>query len=126
MSQYRIELSQNVIINPVFFVTGGILGFILCICICRMDEYLRRKNIIEYIGKNSIWILCFHCLCFKLVTYIQIIKYNCSKDYLKALFTGVNIENWWIVHTIVGIFVPLLICRLYRFGRKNVKIMPKK
>lgn len=113
MSRWRIELSQNIIINPLFFMVGGLLGFLLCASCYLVDDSVSRKKRIAYVGRHSLWILVLHLLAFKLVTIIQILIFDREIDELGGVFAAVYIPNWWIIYTLVGVYVPILICKLY-------------
>lgn len=63
-----------------------------------------------YIGKNSLPILVMHQVSFKIVTYIQVIVYK-EPAYMLASFPVLYKDNgWWIIYSIVGVCVPLILC----------------
>lgn len=70
-----------------------------------------------YIGKNSLPILVMHQISFKIVTYIQVSVYK-EPAYMLASFPVLYTDNgWWIIYSIVGVCVPLI---LYAGSKKIV------
>lgn len=62
-----------------------------------------------YLGKNSLPILLMHQVSFKIVTYIQTIIYK-EPAYMLAAFPVLYKDNgWWIIYSIVGVCVPLIL-----------------
>lgn len=99
------------------------VGIYLNIFIAKYIDNLNKDciftRILSYIGKNTIIILSLHLLVFKLVMLLQIKVYNLSIDRLTD-FPFIQMDGlWWILYTIIGIFVPLAIniwinkCKLF-------------
>ena len=67
-------------------------------------------NVLDFIGKNTLYILIFHFMSFKIVSlaYIAIDKRSFTE---LASFPVVenNSPYLWIIYSIVGVVVPLLI-----------------
>lgn len=115
-----ISLANNEYFNSIFLCVASVSGFLLVYCI---SDYLRKsrimKRILCYIGKNSIVIMCFHFLAFKLINVIQIAIYNEPKEYIAAFPVLRAEDGWWIAYTIVGVIVPLGMGYVYSLFRKK-------
>lgn len=79
------------------------------------NNYLKRYLI--YIGDNTLPILTWHFLCFKLVSLL-IISINNLPIQRLAEFPVIEeyaFKGWWIAYSFVGIVIPLLIFELIRY-----------
>lgn len=68
------------------------------------------SDFLSFTGKNTLIILTFHFICFKLVSFI-IIKTNGLNIKLLAEYPVIknySDSGWWVVYSIVGFIVPLL------------------
>ncbi|MBQ2644926.1 acyltransferase [bacterium] len=115
----RTELSQNIYPNIYIFLLNSIFGFIFILYVSNSISKLKLfSTILSYIGKHSLSILLFHYIGFKIITFIQICIYFKPHYYLLASFlTLAYIKGWWMLYTIAGILVPLIIV----FVWNNVK-----
>lgn len=69
------------------------------------------SKIINYIDANTLTILTWHFLCFKLVSYIIILVYHLP-DYYLTMFPTIpeySDKGWWIAYFLIGVTLPLLI-----------------
>lgn len=69
------------------------------------------KNLFLFIGQNTLTILTWHFLCFKIVNLIKIQYYGLDSDKL-ACFPIIfehNDVSWMALYCITGIFIPLII-----------------
>ncbi len=69
----------------------------------------RLKVIFEFIGRNTLTILTWHFLCFKVVSFLLIIIFSLDIKHLGEFpilhdFAG---KGWWIVYVFGGILLPL-------------------
>lgn len=94
-----------------WFIFNSIAGFIFTLYISKiMYKYNCYSNFFSYLGKNSINILLFHYIGFKIVILAQIYIYFYPNFYLLASFpTLLYIRGWWLVYSITGIVVPIII-----------------
>lgn len=117
------KMSANEYSNPVLFVIGATISSYALIYFSRCLE--ENKNIIlsklvailSFIGRNSLDIVIWHFVAFRIVIVIQLIL-NGIELSLNNVFEYYpyydNSNGWWIVYFIVGISIPLLICYLLR------------
>ncbi|WP_415341386.1 acyltransferase family protein [Clostridium perfringens] len=99
--------------SPTFFVFNAIIGIILCILVVK---YVKKINFISRFlvlcGKNTLIILALHMLSFKLVNYIQIKVYKYPLEYMSAFPYISGTHGWWILYSIIGVYLPLIIVLL--------------
>lgn len=93
---------------PYFIV--AISGTILTVNISQALEKYEIKHFLYYIGQNTMVIFALHMLCFKIGNLIKIGIYEMPIYHL-AEFQIIYEHNslFWIVYTIIGISIPLLI-----------------
>lgn len=117
----EISVVMNQYPNIVFFLIASVCGVLLTYYLANYLKNIKIvKDILCYLGKNSIVIMCFHFLAFKLVNYIHVLIYNQPKEYIAAFPVLADNYAWWIVYTIVGILVPLGLKVIYDLIKKNV------
>ena len=89
---------------------AGIIGIILII-----NELLKYNfvSILIYIGNKTLYILIFHFLAFKLISFIYLYFNDLSIDLLTEFPVLEKTNSWiWIAYTIGGICFPLVIWEL--------------
>ncbi len=98
----------------------AICGTIATIQLSKWLSDIRFVSLLSYIGDKTLYILTFHFLSFKLASYIYI-KYNHLPLDNLAQFPVLEVTgSWmWIVYTLVGISLSLLIWEL---GYRVLKI----
>ena len=102
-----LEYTTKTII-PFYFVAFS--GIVLIINISKAIEKSRAKIVLYYLGQNTMVILSLHMLCFKIGNLIKISVYDMPKWRL-AEFQIIHDHNtfFWIIYTIIGICIPLLV-----------------
>lgn len=123
MSIYKIELSCNQIVNPIIFISGALIGFIMLYSIYMLIiiqcEFIR--TLLVYIGRNSVWIITLHLFAFRIVAWIQIKYYDLPMENISYPFCPINKPYWWILYLIVGITIPLICKICYNFFKNRIK-----
>lgn len=115
-----INLNNNKIYNPVVFIVASISGYIFCYSFSKIiEKYQHLALILQYIGQNTLPIMMLHFLAFKIVTLIQIILEHTNLKNLTSYPCYIISNGWWILYTIVGISVPLMINYIYRNIKKK-------
>lgn len=70
-------------------------------------------RMLDYIGKNTFYILTYHFISFKILSFIIIYAQNLTINRLQEFPVIYNIGSlYWILYTIIGIFIPILIKRI--------------
>lgn len=101
------------------FTTDRILPYTVC-AICgtvmtlNISQYIASKegwikNLFVYIGNNTLTVLTWHFLCFKIVSLIIIKIYDLPIEQLAYFPIIPQYTSWWIVYFVVGAGVPLIV-----------------
>lgn len=97
------------IVLPYVFVAccGTIMTYAISNYPPHSAHYVRRLLI--FAGDNSIAILTWHFLCFKIVSYIIILLYDLPIENLAQFprISEYSEKGWWILYSFVGVCVPL-------------------
>lgn len=103
---------------------SGTLGFI------QFTKKLQHERIVilfNYIGNKTLYILTFHFLAFKLISYIWIKGHDLPISFLSQFPVLQETSSWmWIAYTIAGIALPLLIWELFHLPIWNIKKLKNK
>ena len=107
--------------NTFPYAITAIIGTLMVLGISRHISKCNNwcKKILVYIGDNTLDILIWHFLCFKLVNLLIIGLYELPMNKL-ADFPVIEyhaVHGWWLIYLIVGVCLPLLIGML----KDNVK-----
>lgn len=117
-----ISMASNVYTSPWFFLSAALLGIYVNLYISKLMDISRWNfKLIEYIGKHSLFILALHFLSFKLVNYLQVVYYSYPYEWVAYFPTLPFTNKWWIIYTIVGVFLPIGIVFAYEQNRKYIK-----
>lgn len=111
---------------------GSILWLYYVIAICgtvatmQLSKWLSQTKIasrLSYIGDKTLYILTFHTLSFKLVSYVYIKYSHLPLDSLAQFPVLKTTNSWmWIAYTLVGISLSLVIWELVDKVPKNLKV----
>ena len=111
--------SSAMLISPnmekcIALVPGAILGWMMAYnastLISGRDSLTKR--ILVYIGDNTLYILLFHVLSYKLVSAMKIMYYHLDWQQIgchMVVHEHNHEDGFWILYAIVGIAVPLLL-----------------
>ena len=106
-------------ILPYFFtaVVGTIAVFIIA------KRLVNRADFIKYIGDNTLAILTWHFICFKLVSLMIIVIYKLPMQELTQfpILNNYATQGWWVVYLVMGVGLPLLINNFISFCILKVK-----
>ena len=115
-----LEYSTKTLI-PFFIVAFS--GTILTLNISRRIDKFSSKFFFYYIGQNTMVILALHMLCFKIGNLIKISIYEMPTWKLAEFQIIYDHNTWfWILYTIIGIGLPLLIDYLMKLSMRTKKI----
>jgi fucose 4-O-acetylase-like acetyltransferase len=122
--KYNINVGGMTFGNPILFI---LISFASCYMVLTFAGYINKKSgylacFFDYIGNSTLTIMALHYFSFKLVTFIQVVVYDYPINYL-AYYPVIpyKISNWWIIYTIVGLFVPLLCSFLFDTVKVTVR-----
>lgn len=99
-----------------YYITA-IVGIL---AVFRISKYLDKCKIVcivkplTYIGNNTLTILTWHMLSFKIVSLLIILYYSISIDRLAEFPTieEYSQKGWFLLYTIVGIGIPMLLSKI--------------
>jgi len=120
---YRINIGGMKFGNPFLFLIISCSG---CYMLLTLSRFIHSKwkgvtIVLDYIGRNTLTIMALHYISFKLVMLLQIWIYDYPVKYL-AYYPIVpeNISHWWIVYTIAGVGIPILLSGIYHVFQTKV------
>lgn len=116
---------QGVAMFPYFVVS--IIGSVSTLYLSKSIAGKCGANILDFIGKNTLSILAFHLISFKIVSFI-IIQINDWPISRLSDFPVLDDYNayLWILYTITGIVVPLIIKRLIDTAEESLMFIYNK
>lgn len=80
-------------------------------------------RLLNYIGNNTIYILAFHILTFKVVSFIKVLWYDLDISQLGCM-TVVHYKShedlFWLLYTLVGTALPLLVLEIWRSSKRTI------
>jgi fucose 4-O-acetylase-like acetyltransferase len=115
------SVTGSLSLSAFFLIFTPLFGIYLNIYLSLYIAKTSSTKFFEYIGQNTIVILAWHFLCFKLVSLI-IIYYYGYPMYMLASFPVIKGESWWyICYFIAGVLMPLLISYLFFTSLRYVR-----
>lgn len=135
IKQYKVSLRiyQSLALLVIVFLISMIVPYemitvpptlILVYFICATISFVAISNLIEryrmnnskfvYLGEHTLIILALHFLCFKLVSLLKIYLYGLPLEDLSQFPVIFEYNSYfWILYSIIGIFIPLLLENIY-------------
>ena len=105
-----------------FLLISSIVGIYMNIYIAKIFvKNIKSVKTIEYIGKNSLWILAYHLIFFKLAILIKIKIYNLDYSLIGSFPTYVHGRHDWMIDTVIGIVMPIVLCIIYNKMKYKIK-----
>ncbi len=95
------------------YIISAISGTIMVFSVSRIVVKMNiARRMLVYIGDNTLEILTWHFLCFKVVSLMIVKYYNLPMTSLAEFptITTYTIEGWWIAYFFTGIAVPMAGC----------------
>ena len=99
----------------------GIMGFLMVRQVAgKIDKYDSRvRRLLVFIGDNTLYILVFHILAFKVVSLIKIWWYDLDFKQIGChmVIHENNSDLFWIIYSVAGVALPLcglIACRSFR------------
>lgn len=103
----QVELSENSLWNPIlYYILSPLMVYVVYTISIYIERYATKiAEILAYIGKNSLVIMCLHITFFKLFDYIYI--HLITHEYHMIGTPICAYKNMWIIYVIVGVIGPL-------------------
>lgn len=115
--------------NIALYIVGALFGIFMT---NNISNHIQRvpwlSKALVYIGDNTLAILTWHLICFKL-TSLLIIKINHLSIAALASFPVISEyskEGWWLIYTITGLIFPLIINLGISKAAESIKSIYKK
>lgn len=119
----HVELSRGEIISPAVFPAVTLLGIAFHLGVSRLLAGIEPvAALLSMLGRHSLFIIAFHFLGFRLVSLLLIHLHSLPPGWLPAFpCMGYPIlhGSWWLLYVAGGIFVPLLILRMFHGLKKE-------
>ncbi|MBQ3543808.1 MAG: acyltransferase family protein [Lachnospiraceae bacterium] len=113
-----VSLNINSYENPLFFMFASFVGwqflYEIAFLVKRID-ILKRSLVC--MGQNTMSIVIFHFLCFKIVSYIGVVIKGQSRFLVAAHPVLYRDGYWWMAYMFVGLVIPIMLSVMW----KNVK-----
>lgn len=103
-----IDISKLQIDYKLLLILSGLSGIYVTIYISKKIAEKGCK-LLQYIGKNTIYILALHCISFKTITLIEYFIYKFDPYYIGKFPTFEISQSWTLLYVMCGIFLPILI-----------------
>lgn len=108
-----IDISANIIGNPLVFIVLSFLGYFMVYNIAVLVSKSKLAPFLSYIGKSTMMILCLHMIGFKFVTY-AVVKLQHLPIYRLASSPVYDGSGYmWVIYTIAGLALPLALTVCY-------------
>lgn len=109
LNQYGdISINSNIIINPAYFLICSLAGFVMVYLIADFISTTKLKDYFIYLGRNTLWIMFFHYIGFKIVTFVEIFILHEPIENLAAYPTHHTANGMWMIYGLAGIIIPML------------------
>ena len=120
----RIGDPRGAAVNYFLYYFTTFWGVMLIFSISKMINKVKMfRQFWIYVGKNTLTVLTWHLLCFKIVSYIIVNVYNYPAIHL-AEFPVIeerSMQGWWILYLLVGFGIPLLMKYANNFACSSLK-----
>lgn len=105
-----VEMSKRIYTSPWFYIVSSVSGWFFLYSISTLiTKSNRLTNCFSYLGKNTICIIVLHFLVFKIINLLQIEIYELPIDKLSAFPVLKAKPFWWVLYSVIGICIPLLL-----------------
>lgn len=117
-----VEISAGIYTNPIFFLLASITGIYITIYFAKLINLNFKSDLLKYMGQNSMIIMAFHLISFKAISLLQVVIYGYD-TYNIAAFPILNGSGaWWILYSIVGVLLPILIKYLCDVTKNKIRV----
>lgn len=91
----------------------GLIGSMMALIFSRFlaERFPKISDLVSWIGRNTMTILTWHFLSFKIVTFILIKKYDLSIEHLGEfpVMYNYSLQGWWIAYFAIAMFFTMII-----------------
>lgn len=105
----------------------GVVGFLMVHYAAKIIDGLRNKvrDLLVFIGDNTLYILVFHILSYKVVSAIKIWYHGLDWQQMGChmVIHDFREDGFWIWYSIAGVALPLLGLVAYRYAAARVRLL---
>ena len=109
-----VDMRFTTVYNQIPYYILSIAGIIMLLCVSKKLENCKNLSLFYYIGNHTMPILALNLLSLKLGNLIKVWIYALPIEFLSSYTVIFDYNLWfWLVYTIIGVAVPLLVHFLY-------------
>ncbi len=109
-----IDMRFTNIYNQIPYYILSITGIIMILCISQKLETTNKVSLLYYIGNHTMPILALNLLALKFGSCLKIWIFGLPIEQLASYTVIYDYNSWyWLIYTIIGVTIPLLIHFLY-------------
>ena len=108
----RVEVGQNLFGCLYMTFVGALSGIYLVLYVSRIIENNILGGYLDYIGKNTLPIMTFHFMGFKILTFLLVFLPNIPQSIIAEWPVPCIFRQFWFLYSIVGICFPLVLLRI--------------
>ena len=114
-----VDCGYNKVIPFTIIAFSGIILVLYFSAIIENKTYILKKAL-YYIGNQTLIILALHFLCFRIVSFVVVCYYEMPLNHMgeHPVIAGIG-GLWWILYSLIGIVVPLMIKQLWKYITKS-------
>ena len=124
----EIELSKGIIYGKLVFYTITLLGILFCV---KLKDYIMKNqpcsDFISWIGRNSMYIMGYHFIVFKLIDIVEnfcVNTTNIAQDTLKLF--PYSFPQCRVLYISLGVLLPCIGHYMLAKGKDYIKHINKK
>ena len=108
--------------NPIIFLAASLLGWELLYAVAvLMAKIGWISSVLSYLGRNTMPIVMFHFMSFKVINLIEVRYYDLPLYRVASFPIYKGMPFWWIAYAFSGIILPLIVNEAWKQFRKGVK-----
>lgn len=109
-----VDMRFTNVYNLIPYYLLSIIGIIMILCLSKKLETTKIVSLFYYMGNHTMPILALNLLALKLGNLIKIWIYVLPIEQLSSYTVIYEYNSWyWLMYTIIGVTIPLLIHRIY-------------
>lgn len=103
----------NIFSNPFMYLTSSAAGILCVLSASSIISKLKHTSLLTYIGRHTMSVIFWHFLSFKAVTLIECLLLKQPMYRIASFPVMVSENGWWILYTLVGVMLPMVISYIY-------------
>ena len=121
---YRIELSQEQIVNGYIFYFISIIGIVFCLSLAKIIQKIKRiGSAFSLLGRYSFSIMALHFFVIKIVDRIYAWIVGEKDPAIFGKWVTAYSDKLWVIYILVGSFFPILIPVFWKCIKKRWRLI---